>query len=335
MLQRATVLVLLLAAVLALAACGGDGGGGPGAGAKADFPITIENCGRQVTIDKPPQRALALGAEAPQLLAAAGTADKIKIIPVDTSGSLLYGDGEPFVRKAEKIGQSGELSIEEVIGARPDIFIGALPPTSSVTIGSLDAAGIPALVPSGYCVEEDPGPKPEPGSPLELVYHDVETYGRVFGTEQTARKSVAELRARVAAVQNRVAGAPRGSTAALYLYADQPFGAYGNKSVVDEQMRILGLTNVFGDVDKRYFDPSVEEIVDSNPQQIIALFLPGQSMLPTPASAVEEVQSRPELANVDAVRNGAILPLNYYYTGPGTLAVEGLEQLADQLLKQK
>lgn len=47
-------------ACVAVAACGADGGGastGTGGGARADgFPVTIQNCGRTLTFDRPPFR---------------------------------------------------------------------------------------------------------------------------------------------------------------------------------------------------------------------------------------------------------------------------------------
>lgn len=58
------------AACMALAACGGSGGGAstsPGGGAPTStgggasgdgFPVTIQNCGRTLTFDRPPSRVV-------------------------------------------------------------------------------------------------------------------------------------------------------------------------------------------------------------------------------------------------------------------------------------
>jgi iron complex transport system substrate-binding protein len=47
---------------------------------------------------------------------------------------------------------------------------------------------------------------------------------------------------------------------------------------------------------------------------------------------VEELRGRPELAGLKAVDDdAAVLPLNYFYTSPGPLAVDGLELLAERL----
>ncbi|MGH8930251.1 MAG: hypothetical protein ACRDZO_06345 [Egibacteraceae bacterium] len=53
--------------------------GAPAAGAteSGQFPMTIENCGREVTISQTPERILAIGGEAGSLIWAAGAASRI------------------------------------------------------------------------------------------------------------------------------------------------------------------------------------------------------------------------------------------------------------------
>jgi iron complex transport system substrate-binding protein len=98
-------------------------------------------------------------------------------------------------------------------------------------------------------------------------------------------------------------------------------------------MALLGLENVFAGVEKRYFEPSTEELVNSAPDVVFAMFVPtGSSTLETDQDVVAALRSRPELAGVPAVDDdAALLPLNYYYTSPGPLAVDGIELLADRL----
>jgi iron complex transport system substrate-binding protein len=166
---------------------------------------------------------------------------------------------------------------------------------------------------------------------FDLINRDIETYETLFGTRDTATRSVADLRQRVARAQEQTANKPETPTAALYMYADDPLGAYGNNAVVHEQLSIIRLKNVFADTNKRYLEPTVEEIIARNPELVIALYIPEQSQLPTPQSVIQELQSRQELASITAICDNAIIPFGYYYSGPGPLAVEGLEQLAKQV----
>lgn len=84
---------------------------------------------------------------------------------------------------------------------------------------------------------------------------------------------------------------------------------------------MLGLRNVFGDVDKRLIEPSIEEIVDRDPDVIILLLQGTQ----TPQSVREALRTRPELQNVTAVENDDIIVLPSGFILPSPTAVEGLE----------
>ena len=86
-------------------------------------------------------------------------------------------------------------------------------------------------------------------------------------------------------------------------------------------------------MEKRYFEPTTEELVNGAPDLVFAMFLPtGSSALETDQDVVAELHSRPELAGIPAVADdAALLPLNYYYTSPGPLAVDGIELMADRL----
>jgi iron complex transport system substrate-binding protein len=137
----------------------------------------------------------------------------------------------------------------------------------------------------------------------------------------------------VAAVEERTAGRSGQSAIPLYVTADGPLGAYGGQALVSEQMRVLGLDNVFGNVQKRYFEPNSEEIVSSAPDLVFAMYVPtGSSALETESDVVTELRGRPELAGLGAMADDrALVPLNYFYTSASPLAVDGLELLADQI----
>lgn len=69
-----TLVPLLVVGVLVLGACGDGASEGAVSG---DVPITVDSCGRQVTIEDSPERMLTVASVAAPLVAAAGAADKI------------------------------------------------------------------------------------------------------------------------------------------------------------------------------------------------------------------------------------------------------------------
>lgn len=298
-------------------------------------PVSIDSCGREVVFDSPPERVLAVGSEAPSLLVAAGAGDRL----THYAGSLevpFEAETKAALEDAERITEkSGDVSFEMIVSAGVDTVIGT-DIASGVDIDSLaarlDEAGVQLVVVSGYCAGIE-GRSTGGASGFDLIYRDVESYCRLFGTEQVAAAAVQDMRDRVEAA-TRLAGERSGESAVpLYVAPGCPLGSYGGESLVSEQLTVLGLENVFADVPKRYFEPSTEELVGSEPDLVFAMYLPtGSSTLETDEAVVEELRGRPELAGLDAVDDdAALLPLNYYYTSPGPLAVDGLELLAERL----
>jgi iron complex transport system substrate-binding protein len=88
-LPRPLIALPAVLAVAVLAACGsgGSGGSGDGGTAAADpaassssaafTPVTIDNCGTEVTIDTPPERVVAIKSTSIELLLALGLGDRM------------------------------------------------------------------------------------------------------------------------------------------------------------------------------------------------------------------------------------------------------------------
>ncbi|MEU7731822.1 ABC transporter substrate-binding protein, partial [Streptomyces griseus] len=70
---------LLAAGLLVLTACGGDGSTttAAGGGTADGFPVTLENCGRTVTVKAPPERAVSVDQGSTEILLSLGLADRL------------------------------------------------------------------------------------------------------------------------------------------------------------------------------------------------------------------------------------------------------------------
>ncbi|WP_258903980.1 ABC transporter substrate-binding protein [Actinokineospora sp. UTMC 2448] len=290
--------------------------------------MTVENCGRQVTIERAPQRLYVIGGEAGTLVHAAGGADRVAVF-APLKDEPLGAAAEPLGRAEQQpIKNSKDISREVIIGAAPDMV---------VTFGlndfgpdELAAAGIPTLIVSGYCGGFGAG-QSDVHDPLEELYRDVETLGRVLGTEQQAKDAVTGLRGRVDAVREKARQSPPADTATAALFIAGPDaqpGAYGKRSMIHQQMESVGLVNVFAGTDERYFEPNTEALIKAAPQRIVALYEAADT---TEDAVRRAVTGRADLAAIPAVASDDILVLDFFYSGHGTLAVDGLEQLAAQL----
>ncbi|MBH0780234.1 ABC transporter substrate-binding protein [Nocardia bovistercoris] len=311
---RLVVGALLLAAAT-LTACGASD---TAASVATDgFPLTVSSCGRDVRFDSPPQRVVTVGSIAAPLVAAAGAPDRIVTRTFETAP--FPGEYADALRGAEIIAPTAELAREEIIARTPDLVVSF--EGAAISADDLAAARIPLLVTRGYC-------KQASGS-YDDVFADIELYGRLFGTAESARASVQALRHRVSAVAARHdTGAPRRRAAALIISRDgTKVNAYGSTSTVDAQMRMLGLDNIFGDVAKRSFESNTETLIARDPEVIILLTQGDQ----TPQSARTALRARPELAPIAAIGADRIVAVPFGYTGPGPVAVQGLEVLDTEL----
>ncbi|QSB14416.1 ABC transporter substrate-binding protein [Natronosporangium hydrolyticum] len=323
--HRVSAALLATVVLAAGAACGTEPD--PDPGGAGEYPMTVTNCGRDVVIEQPPERILALGGEAAAMLWAAGGVDRIS-----TFGPV---DGEPLGAAADDLADlptidvpgSGEISRESIIGEQPDLVVTfGLNATSPEELAD---AGIPSLIISGRCDDAGAGQDAADYSALAAVYDDITTYGQLLGTEEQAQTAIEELQARVDAVAAQVEGDSARPGAALFVSgADSALGAYGGLSMVHEQLGILGFQNVFGDTAQRYFEPSVEALIDAQPEVIIALYQASDNSAETAEAALAD---RGELEDIPAVADDRVLAIDFFYTGNSIIAVDGLEQLAEQL----
>jgi len=269
---------------------------------------------------------------------AAGAGDKL----THYAGSLNVPFDEQtraIVDNAERITEdSHDVSYEMILDSGADVVIGT-DIAAGVDLNSLaerlESAGIKMLTVSGYCAGfEDRSTGGLSG--FEQIYKDVESYGQLFGTEEMAKESVDQMRDRVAAAARGIKGQDGQRGLPLYIPASGALGSYGHESLIDEQLDLLGMQNVFSDVPKRYFEPSNEELVSSAADKLFAMYLPtGSSGLETDQQVLDEVRQRAELKGLPALQDkDAIVPLNYYYSSPGPLAVDGVEIMAKQLAQR-
>lgn len=282
-----------------------------------DFPVSVDSCGRAVTFEQAPERVVTVASVAAPMVAAAGAADTIEARTFETASFL--GEYADELAEVPLETTTEEMSREELIALEPDLVITY--EGSETTPEDLEAAGIDSYVTRGYCADTAQGE-------FEEIFADIELLGRLLGTDEAAEDEADDLRRRVDAVEQGADGSESRSAAALIFGRDTPtISAYADRSTVDEQMGHLGLDNVFGDADERYFEVNVEEIIDRDPELIILLTQADQR----PADVRQALLDKPELAEVTAIGEEAVIVLPFGYTGPGPVAVEGLEVLAEEL----
>ncbi|MGH8933589.1 MAG: ABC transporter substrate-binding protein [Egibacteraceae bacterium] len=327
--QPKTLLISALVA-LALGACGSpaEGAESEDSAASAGFPMTVETCGREVTFEERPEKVMIAGTEAPSLLWAAGAADQVDVMSYTLEPApLAVPDGTyadvPRIEPVDK-----EPSKEVIFGEDPDVILSY--GLFSAPWQDLEAAGITEYVLQGQCdgTMQD-GPVLDTEGSFEQIYRDIEFFGRLFGTQDTAASAVAELRDRVAAVEEQFKDAPSREVAVVAVYPDA-VSVYGGGSIASAQIEALGLTNAFPEVEGiggRYIEVSPEELIARNPDILILTGAHGS----TAEAAITALQSVPGSQGLTALLENRIIKINNAQIIGGLQTVEGLELMAEGL----
>lgn len=317
----------LVLATLALASCGlaagqGEARGGSDAGGR--YPLTIENCGAEVTFEAPPEAVVLLKSAAVPFLAELGVLDRVSArageYPRDYYDDATWSALQDIPALTGRTDASGHLSIskEVVIDQEPDMVLGEVDNLSRET---LDSVGIPLVEEPAMCPEglDAPG--------FDDVHAQLETYGRVFDRREEAAAAIRDLEARERALRADPAS-PRRTAAVLYpTVGGGVTYAYGTRSMAHPLLEAAGLDNVFADTDERVFEVTAEELLGRDPDVLVLLHGSGD-----PREVVEAVTSLPGADDLTAVRGDAMVPLLFNYVEPPSpLVLDGLELLRDRL----
>lgn len=315
---------MLLAGLLVLAGCGGDGEASTGQGATAaKFPMTVETCGRAVTLERPPERVMTVGAEAPALMWAAGAADRITVRAA-TFGAV-YEPAEPMFRDVPLISPGDEPTREVILGQEPDLLL-----TYGLTATpweEVERLGLDQIVVSGHCDGTvDDGPTLDRDARFQDIYDDIELYGRIFGTEDAATRTVSGLRERVTAIEERFRDAPQRSAAVVAAYPDH-LSVYGQASIGRVQLETLGLTNAFAEVETRFVELNVEELLARDPDVLVLAHGPGV----TAEAALQQLRRTPGAGRLTALRERRVIPIERQAILGGIQPIAVLDEMAGAL----
>lgn len=318
----------LLTASLLASACGGaddsseeanDSSEEPG-----EFPMTVENCGEEVTIESRPERVLTVGGSALNLVVAAGGADTI----VARAGEFGVAPAALAGSAAEdaEIIDSEFPSAEVILGADPDLVI-SIGLDEGANPEDLERAGISSIVVSGLC--RHAGDTVEGVVGFDDVYRDLELYGQLFGTEERATETAADLKERAGAVEAQVGGDALDAAAIYFTGEGTPPFVFGSQSMINTQLETIGFENAFSDVSGQGSELNLEELIELDPDVIILTY--GYQEGQTFELAEETLRGLPGAADLTAIQQDRIVGVLGYETEADQTAVDGLESLADEL----
>ncbi|MDX3340695.1 ABC transporter substrate-binding protein [Streptomyces sp. ID03-2B] len=323
---------LLAAGLLLLTACGGGESTGAADGKKTEgFPLTIENCGRTVTVKAPPQRAVSVDQGSTEILLSLGLADRL-------AGTATWSD--PVMKGLEMANAGVERisenrpSSEKVLDKEPDFLSASF--TSTLAKGGVapreqfEKLGVPTYISPADCVGKDnsgsgDGARTAPLT-MDSVYTEVRELSQVFGVPERGDALVKKLQERVAKATEGVDGS---KASLLYWFSDSkaPYlaGCCGAPGVITKE---LGAKNVFDDTHDEWPQISWETVADRNPDVLVIGDLSRTTQTAESAEKkIEFLESNPVTKTMDAVRNRRYVLLSGQAMNPTIRTVEGLERV--------
>ncbi len=285
------------------------------------YPVTVDNCGTEVTVADQPQRVVTIKSTTFELLLALGVGEHV------VGHAFLDGPVPPdFAGDAAQVPELAERdpSIEVVLSTEPDlIFAGWESTFTDEGLGSrqsLHDLGIATYVSPPACQGE--GYMPDPLT-FEHIADQITEAGEIFGAPEQAANLVADQ----AALLDQVRRSERELTALWYSSgSDTPFVGAGI-GAPQLLMQTVGLTNIAGDIDDTWVSMSWEAVADAEPDVIVLV----DSDWNTAEHKISVLESVPAMAMLPAVTEQRYLVLDFAATEAGVRSAAAAVELGEQL----
>jgi iron complex transport system substrate-binding protein len=263
---------------------------------------------RTVTLDTPATRIVAITAANVEVLYALGAGDTLV-------GRGEYCDYPTEALDVPSVKSGSELNVEEIVALTPDVVIMDTMSQTTEQVEALENAGIKVVM-----TKEDG---------IEGVYTAIELIGKVVGKNDEADALVEDMKSTFDEVKAAAADADFAGKTVYFEISPLQWGLWtgGNGTFMDEIADMLGLTNIFADVDG-WASVSEEQVLERNPDYIVTTSsYYGEG--PTP---VEEIEQREGWSNVTAVANGNIFNADSdSFTRPGPRLADAAKSLLEFL----
>lgn len=307
--------------------------------APTSYPLTIENCGSNVVIEKAPQRAVGLGQNSSEILLMLGLADRMAGSAIWVSPVLpeLAGDNEKVHRIA-----ANTPNFEAVVAREPDFiaaqFLTSVGPQGRVgTRQQFSDLGVPSYVSPTDCVVTDnsvsDGSRKKMFS-MDLLYQEIYELSRVFDVAERGEKLIAEIKAREAAVRTRVADKAKNVSLAYWFSSPEVAGdawMAGKNGASGYITQVLGAKNIIAS-EQEWPLVGWEAIAADDPTVIVIGTMDRRTQgADDPAVKKKFLATDPVVSKLEAVEKGHIVEMDAQAMNPTIRTITGLETVAASL----
>jgi iron complex transport system substrate-binding protein len=262
----------------------------------------VDQLGRPIRVDRPPQRIVSMSPSNTEILFALGLGDRVV-------GVTDYCDFPPEALDKAKIGGFSNPDLEKLVALSPDLIVADQIHEKEV-VPELERRNLPVFV-------MDP-------RNMDQVLESIVLLGRATGTEAEAARLVEEMKIRIGAVAQKVPGlSPQERPRVLSITWHDPLWTAGKGTWEDQLISMAGGQNLFPDLEG-YKTVDLEMVLNRDPQVIIASSGHGEALRAPYLWALDE----PRLKGTEALKKSRVYEIDAdIVSRPGPRLVEGLEEM--------
>ncbi|GED22082.1 cobalamin-binding protein [Halomonas halmophila] len=213
--------------------------------AQASSCVT-DDAGREVCLDAPAQRIVALSPGVTELLYAAGAGERLV-------GAVSFSDYPDAAKQLPRVGSYDRLDLEALLALSPDLVVawsGGNPEEQVERLATLD-------VPVFFSDADN----------FATIASNLERLGTLANTEPTAQQAAGQLKSDVAALRSRYADARPVSV--FYQVWESPLMTINGEHWISQALDLCGGVNIFAEQSALVPRIGVEAVLGRDPEAII------------------------------------------------------------------
>lgn len=286
--------------------------------------VQVQSCGRTVTFDKVPVRAVSHDVNLTEMMFALGLQSSM----VGYSGITGWQKLTPeFVKDSKGLKQltEGYLNLENLLAVNADfLFAGwsyGMKPDGAVTPDRLRKFGIKVYELTESCIRIM---KKNPASFAD-IFNDLRNLGKIFRVEGRSEALITRLKSELASLTTQ--SKKSGKSLRVFLYdsgVDKPMTA-GEYAMPQAMIEAAGGINVMAHLSSSWVFTSWEAVSEKNPEAIVIVDY-GKT---TAKQKIAFLKKHPALRHTPAIKNNNFVVVTYAEATPGIKSVAATKRMAN------
>ena len=299
------VLAVCLMAILCLSAT-----------AETQYPLSLENYGRTLTVEAAPQKVVVVGPNVREVMAACGLADLVVGTCNNNSAQVPLPENEEAYFSMPEL-TFGDPTVEAVVSSGCDfVYMPYDGLDDTFSLETMAEYGINVYVSHATNTEE--------------MFRELAEIGEIFDIEDRMNAFIEDQRARIDTVKAAVTDA---EPKTVFCYSmDGGNGTIytsGARVLEPELVSIAGGAHAFADVDAAWAPVSLEEILAKKPDAIVVHQYTQDGS--DAEQKIESIKSDPVLSQLDCVKEGRFIVVQLPDVMPGVRAAHYVELVGEAL----